>query len=257
VGRAWLTPAVDRALRALAHDGSGAGLNLETDNLLQSPAPLLHQLRSSHAPQPAYLTLDHTGQVSADWSEELPEDAPPADVLAGRTLRWSVEPALAGDALQAALTSEPLHGLLTRVHAGHHPRPGDASRWQLSGDAERAVAETAAVLRAVASYPDRLVQVCWAEDFLTGFGGRTLAQIWADETLKDATARWKAEAANAAHVTGLLLRGNLETALLTIAHLAWQQGDSALTALHVEQLEAAQLITPEAARAWRTGHPTP
>lgn len=85
-------------------------------NLADGKAPLYTQYAGQYKPQPAWITLDEDGTVSA-WEHD--DNGVPANVWNGRTRTWSVIPQANGADLAEWLQSEKISALLQRVHDGH------------------------------------------------------------------------------------------------------------------------------------------
>ena len=90
-------------------------ITINVDNLTRS-APLYSRYATQCTPQPAFVEMDETGNVSADYSGEI-GNAVPSYVWHGRTLRWPVSSCVNGPAL--ADTLEELRTSFAELHDQH------------------------------------------------------------------------------------------------------------------------------------------
>lgn len=113
-------------------------LNFDRIEKLSGPAPLHAHYQGQHEPQPAYVYLYENGIVDADYSGEI-GNARPADEWHNRTLTWRITPFLSVAAIEELLTTDPVKGLLERVHAGHDTEwDGNNMAGTLTDDAQGA-----------------------------------------------------------------------------------------------------------------------
>jgi len=127
------------------------GLTFSVDNLVRlnvdsltdedvHPAPLYCKYEMQYQAQPAYVQIDSSGNVTADYSGEI-SNAVPESVYHDRTLRFRVSPEVSGTSLFDYLLQFG-RPLLARIHAGHEVDwNGSNQVGSLTDDAKEAVVE--------------------------------------------------------------------------------------------------------------------
>lgn len=205
-------------------------LKFNLDNLTDG-APLYCRYDGQINPQPAYVYLDADGTVTAEYSNG---GWSPAEAER-RLLSWSVSPRSGGQPLSAALQSDPIKGLLERVHAGHMI---EGLRGHLSDDAQDASDQ----LRDALYYLDIDAPIWDVEDWLDAGGQNTIADVWpTTKTLDEADA----ENRHAAAADEIILNGSCRDALLSWAKRALRDDVPGLGQVHFDALLKAGVATQE------------
>lgn len=220
-----------------------SAVTFNLDNLTgDDAAPLFCQYPREYRPQPAHVEMDQHGEVSAGYNPDPGRYSIPSRVADGLSLRWSVEPCAKPGRLADLLREHA--ELFQRVHDGHEA--GNYSG-RLSDEAQAASDDLERILRDFGAYPDNLVAVWTADEWL--FSSNSLRDLWSGRPLAEALADLEDEARRLAddnHVTGSLGDALLARAL----HEFDAEGDDCLDPHHVAALLAAGRITAEAASAW-------
>lgn len=146
-------------------------------------APLFRQYAGQVQPQPAYITLDESGRVTAVVDGTVGSGVP-ADVFHRRTLRWAIDPDLSANEIDSLVRH--VRPLLERVAEGHEVTwQGGERVGRLSGDAESASFDIERVCR---EEQTETVGACSIGDYLAYVAASEL--VAPDETVEHAAQRW-------------------------------------------------------------------
>jgi len=89
-----------------------SNIQYNLDNLRNVPLPLYHRYPDREKPQPAYVEMDNSGTVTANWVEgSLP-------MLHLGSFRWEVSPYADGESLAALLESPRMQSLFSQLREG-------------------------------------------------------------------------------------------------------------------------------------------
>lgn len=210
------------------------------EKLRNKQAPLYYHYPRQNEPQDAYIEMDKDGNVSADFNGEI---GPGVDssVWDQQTLRYSITPEISGTALVDLVTSEPVAGLLARIHAGHRIEwDGNNYVGRLSQDANQASEKLDRILDEVK--PD--IEVCSAEDWLVDRdfwdGGDLAAAVAAAKPAVDTKGCFDSD-------TRLVIYGDVREAILNKARSYVERDMEGLNAGHLAALVAEGEITQDQA----------
>lgn len=225
-------------------------MNLDTSNIdamRGQLAPLFFAPQGR--PLRAYLGMTADGTVFAGFDEE-PSGSVPMDVWHGRTLRWSVPPAIRGDALADFVQRDDVSALLLRIRDGisvdwdgHHmigrmtddARDASERLQQIIDSDLRDDSLLAATMDVREWLGDLSTLDCWPP-------GDSLITA-ADRIVQDARRE------------GVELAGDVEQELLRRALDDFHDHPEVLTLSHVGALHRARLITQEQLNQWTHAQP--
>jgi hypothetical protein len=218
---------------------------IDLDDLLTEAAPIYHRYPNQTAPQPGYIELDEDGNVTYDYDGAIGY-AVPIDVWDGRTIRWTLPGDIRGKTLHRLLTVK-LPGLLERVHAGHSVEwDGSNHVGRLDDDASAARAEIERILADL--HDDDRAAVYDVDDWVFGDGG--LRSAWpTTQTIDEAVAALTEEAERQKRLDGVVVDGNILTALLKRAGDDYDHGHP-LGRVHLQALVDAGEIDQADADAY-------
>jgi len=211
----------------------------QIEEITDDKAPLYSQYPQQINPQPAYICLYEDGRVCADYSGEI-GNARPADEWHGRTLTWRITPFLTGRAVGNLLMSEPVKGLLERVHAGHDSEwNGNNFVGTLTDDAQAAFER----LERIFEEEEEDIEVWNVEDWL--FNSCRLADHWpaGDMDLDMAVSGVEETLTDTDKV--IELNGDIEESLLERAQYYLTSLEKGLGQNHFSALIAAEMATQE------------
>lgn len=199
-------------------------------------APLYCRYDGATEAQPAHLSLDEDGRVSASYAADV-GNAVPIDVYSRRAIWYRLPSNLSGLALANLVARPEITALLGRIHAGHTVEwDGRNNVGTLTTDAQDASDELETLLADV----EGDINVWLASEWLSS----DVRDSWDAELSLDAAVT---EAENIARADGVYLGGDLRQALLEIALSYLRDGKPGLSSTHLAALREARLIGQGAA----------
>lgn len=205
------------------------------NELSDKDTPVYRHYAGQTSPQPAYLEMDEFGVLDADYTGEIGGGVP-ADVWNNVTLQWPIRADCSGGMISTFVAQDDVQRLLKRVHLGHKVTN---HKGQLTPDAQDASDDLATRI------DDDLNQMAlddplWdASEWL--WSGSSLRQQLHNQTL----GQFIAEAEEAA--IGTRIYGSIPDAIDREAKSMVENGDTGLTATHLAELVALDIITQEQA----------